>query len=244
MSQPSTHLQTPQDSIVVVMGPTGTGKSTFIERATRQESGTVGHKLRTCTTDIRSVNIIHPENGRSVVFVDTPGFDGPSMSDVQILSMIADFLRDTYKEKAKLATIIYLHKIDDNRMTGSLLKHLQTFANLCGQTTMPNVVIVTTMWGRVTEEEGARREAELKKEFWKDMVADGCKTERFENTYDSAWRVIDSHAGKDVVPALSPDDDERYLGDSYVPKSASKRLDLEAFTNKLRGLFSRFRSNR
>jgi hypothetical protein len=55
---------------------------------------------------------------------------------------------------------------------------------------MPNVVIATTMWGIVGKEEGNEREAELKREFWREMMADGCRTERFENTYESAWHIV------------------------------------------------------
>jgi hypothetical protein len=55
---------------------------------------------------------------------------------------------------------------------------------------MPNVVIATTMRGKVTKEEGEQREEELKRDFWNEMVAKGCRTERFENTHASAWRII------------------------------------------------------
>jgi hypothetical protein len=57
---------------------------------------------------------------------------------------------------------------------------------------MPNVVIVTTMWSKVTEEEGTMREEVLKREVWKDMLGDGCKTHRFKDTYESAWHIVGS----------------------------------------------------
>lgn len=55
---------------------------------------------------------------------------------------------------------------------------------------MPNVVIATTMWGEVEENVGEQREQELKRYFWNQMVADGCTTERFGNTFESAWGII------------------------------------------------------
>ena len=66
------------------------------------------------------------------------------------------------------------------------------FKSLCGEETMRNVVIVTTMWSKLKGSQalGEMREAELKKVHWADMVAQGCKVERFENTYESAWRVL------------------------------------------------------
>jgi hypothetical protein len=78
------------------------------------------------------------------------------------------------------------------------------FASLCGQQAMPNVILATTMWGRVEGEIGARREQQLQSEFWKDMLADGCEVERFENSYDSAWRIIDSFSEKERAPVLLP----------------------------------------
>jgi len=45
--------------------------------------------------------------------------------------------------------------------------------------------------GKIKEDVGARREEEWKRDFWHDMVADGCKIERFKYTYASAWHIID-----------------------------------------------------
>jgi hypothetical protein len=82
-------------------------------------------------------------------------------------------------------------------MAGSLLKNLRMFVSMCGQEAMPNVVIATTMWGEVAKEKGERREKELKETFWKDMLDNGCRVERFEDTYESAWFVIDCIATDD-----------------------------------------------
>jgi len=67
----------------------------FIECATHQDGRTVGHKLRSFTEDIRTVRILHPADGHPVLFVDTPGFDDTFKSDIEILSLIADFLVTT-----------------------------------------------------------------------------------------------------------------------------------------------------
>ena len=59
---------------------------------------------------------------------------------------------------------------------------------------MPEVILVTTMWSRVSEELGEIRESELKESFWKDMIAKGCKVKRFKGTHDSAWEILDDAA--------------------------------------------------
>jgi hypothetical protein len=87
-------------------------------------------------------------------------------------------------------------------MPGSVLMNLQVFAGIFGQKAMPNVILATTMWDLVEEEVGNGREQQLKKDFWKDMIADGCRTERFDNTHDSAWHIMDSLAQKNRAPVL------------------------------------------
>jgi hypothetical protein len=147
--------------------------------------------LRSPPPDIRSVRSTHPVHG-SVVFIDTPGFNATDNSDVVILTMITDWLVKIYKGNINLAAIVYLHKIDDNRITGSLLKNLELFVGLCGQKAMPNVVIATTMWGNVSADEGKQREEELKEQFWKGILDNGGRTERFNGTQESAWDIIGS----------------------------------------------------
>src|SRR5882762_770031 len=97
---------------------------------------------------------------------------------------------NSYSMNVKIAGIIYLHQITNNRANRSLLKNLKLFSRLCGQEAMPNVVIATTMWDVIKEERGAVREADLRKNFWMDMLAEGCSTARFDNTYETAWNIV------------------------------------------------------
>jgi len=193
MSKPSSNLYrfSQQDRVIVVMGPTGAGKSTFINYATGGQMGAlVGHQLRSLTTNIQTIRYTHPVDGCPVVFVDTPGFNDTHKSDLEILTIIADWLVNAYKGGANLTTIVYVHAISEPRMTGSHLKNLKLFASLCGQKAMPHVIFVTTKWSYASRDDGASREEELKREFWKDMLDYGSRIERFDNTYESAWRII------------------------------------------------------
>jgi len=180
----------PNGRIVVVMGPTGAGKSTFIERATGHDGKTIGHKLRSFTSDIRTVRTTHPTAGYPVLLVDTPGFDDMDGSDMEIIIRVVEFLVKIYKGDFDLASIVYLHKISDNRMTRAVPKNLRIFTSLCGQKVMPSVALATTMWSKVTSVEGNGREEELRCDFWKEMVEAGCRIHRFKDTHDSAWHII------------------------------------------------------
>jgi len=210
------------------MGPTGAGKSTFIESATRQDGRTVGHSWQSYTAEIRSVRLAHPTDGRPVVFVDTPGFDDTFKSDTEILTIVADWLVKAKNEKVNLATILYLHRISDNRMSGSAMKNLRLFSSLCGQKAIPNVVIVTTMWSKVTQEEGTMREEALKREVWKDLLADGCTVARFEDTYESAWKIVGSLVKMNQAGVLLPReivDDRLRLNETQVGITLNKELE-------------------
>jgi len=214
------------DSIVVVMGPTGAGKSTFIDIATGQNGGIVGHELKSCTAAVQAVNTTH--DNHPVVFVDTPGFDDTYKSDTEILSMIAEWLVQTYKGKFHITTILYLHRITDNRMAGSAAKNLRLFIDMCGKKAMPNIVIVTTMWGEVKETTGDRREGELKRDFWNDLLAEGCKVQRFRDTFASAWGIIGSLDGKDSADLLLPQqivDAKLRLNETDAGVSLNKELE-------------------
>jgi hypothetical protein len=57
----------------------------------------VGHDLESCTSNVSNVRIPIPEMAfGDLVFVDTPGFDDTNKSDVDILKMVADWLKSTY----------------------------------------------------------------------------------------------------------------------------------------------------
>ena len=75
-------------------------------------------------------------------------------------------------------------------MGGSPLKHLKMFQKLCGDEALKNVVLVTTMWGEVGEEEGSNRENELTTKYWNTMIESGSHTSRFYNDTKSALDIV------------------------------------------------------
>jgi energy-coupling factor transporter ATP-binding protein EcfA2 len=176
-----------EDIVIAVMGPTGSGKSTFINVATGVDAG-VGHELESCTSEIGIIKMVFP--GSNIVFVDTPGFDDTKRSDSDILKMISDWLEITFERKILLSGLLYFHRISDNRMAGTPLKNLRMFEELCGKKSFKNVILTTTMWDEVEEETGIAREEELKSNYWKSMIARDSSTGRFVGTRDSAFRLI------------------------------------------------------
>jgi hypothetical protein len=80
-------------------------------------------------------------------------------------------------------------------MVGSSLRNMEMFKLLCGEDTLQNVILVTTMWDEVDESEGIYREDALREEYWRPMIASGAKLMRFDHTRDSAWHIIDQLSG-------------------------------------------------
>jgi hypothetical protein len=82
---------------------------------------------------------------------------------------------DSYENGKKLAGVIYIHRISDIRMSGISTRNFNMFRQLCGDSTLKNVVMLTNMWGDVTREVGEAREADLasqdlfSSQFWRKM---------------------------------------------------------------------------
>jgi Fe2+ transport system protein B len=124
-----------------------------------------------------------------VRFVDTPGFSDTTMSDTDVLQLIAEYLAAAYKKDMKLSGIIYLHPISDTRVTHHATKNLEMFRKLTGEANLKNVILATSMWDRVSPGEGQAREDELKNKFWKVLLAFGAKTIRYAGTPESARSI-------------------------------------------------------
>lgn len=145
----------------------------------------------TGTSEIEEVKCrIGPHN---VTLVDTPGFDDTNRTDTEILILIASWMKDAYDDKTRLTGVIYLHRISDNRMNGSSYKNLKMFRSLCGTRNLSHVVLATTMWDKISAEEGGARETELlaEDEWWGQMKSNGSMVRRYDNTTAGAVAMVD-----------------------------------------------------
>ncbi|KAJ7859152.1 hypothetical protein B0H14DRAFT_2747238 [Mycena olivaceomarginata] len=151
----------------------------------------VGSSLQSCTTTVQVASPFKLD-GRWISLIDTPGFDDTSRSDTEILTQIASFLAAAYEHGKKLAGVIYMHRISDVRMGGISTRNFKMFRQLCGESTLRNVVIVTNMWGEVGREVGEAREAELGSDdrFFKPVLDKGGRMLRNNNGITSAQAIL------------------------------------------------------
>ncbi|CAN8095128.1 unnamed protein product [Discula destructiva] len=133
----------PSQRSILVLGVTGSGKSSFIKAATGQDIA-IGHGGKACTQDV----VIYPVSGSTastgIVLIDTPGFDDPDNNEYDILKMIVKCTED--RSIPPIAGVIYLHRITDTRLTGSSRLNLEILKAMCGERFYRNIVICTTMW--------------------------------------------------------------------------------------------------
>ena len=99
-------------------------------------------------------------------------------------------LLDRYEKGSKLAGVIYIHRISDKRFTGITGRNFKMFRELCGDTTLKNVILVTNMWGEVSRDIGEAREDELTSDFFKPVLDKGAQMARHHNTAQSAHGII------------------------------------------------------
>ncbi|KAF9450891.1 hypothetical protein P691DRAFT_664328 [Macrolepiota fuliginosa MF-IS2] len=176
------------------MGPTGTGKSLLVDLLTTGKIGKrAGTTLKPETTRVTPVRVHgHKQYGGRVVLIDTPSFDNDDRSDLDILDEISRWLETAYRKSVKLTGLLYLHRINDNRMGGSPRKNLRIFGELCGTKSLDRVILVSTMWHMTPREAAERRYQELEANFWKPLIDKGSRCERLEKLDGKeAWRIVE-----------------------------------------------------
>ncbi|KAG8852733.1 hypothetical protein FRB91_006067 [Serendipita sp. 411] len=82
-----------EERIIVVLGPTGAGKPTFINTLTQRGDLGIGHGIGPGTTTVQEIRSLHSIEGHSVIFIDTPGFDDAQKSDQEIMVIVKNSLK-------------------------------------------------------------------------------------------------------------------------------------------------------
>ncbi|KAK3340584.1 P-loop containing nucleoside triphosphate hydrolase protein [Neurospora tetraspora] len=218
--------------MVLVMGVTGAGKSTFVN-ALKPDSVTVGHTLESTQAPPQAIQIfLDEEQTRSVTVVDTPGFDDTRRSNTQVLAEITEYLAAQYALQIPLRGIIYMHSINENRMKRSSRQFLEMFQLLCGDDALRKVKFVTTHWDNIeTDREGEalRREQQLLDEWWAPMLEKGSSNTQFSGSHDSAEGIVLDLMSDDESIVLEVQrelvDCDMELGETKAGKSLRKVIE-------------------
>ncbi|TDL17996.1 hypothetical protein BD410DRAFT_843149 [Rickenella mellea] len=130
--------------IILVMGATGTGKTTFINNASGSHFP-VNHNLDSCTDDVVPTAPFDLDDHR-VVLVDTPGFGHSRKRDIEVLRPIAKYLKEQKVREGHISGVIYMHPFPELRIERTAKHYVSVFSELCGSTTLDHASIVMTRW--------------------------------------------------------------------------------------------------
>ncbi|KAK0706214.1 P-loop containing nucleoside triphosphate hydrolase protein, partial [Lasiosphaeria miniovina] len=177
---------------IAVLGVTGAGKSTFVQRVTQDPSIVIGHSLRAETRTTASYKFEH--NGIRYEIVDCPGFNDTVRPDSEILEDIVAWLHKAHGEGKLLSAVIYLHRISDTRVQGTTMTQFRVLQELCGDEFYRNLILGTTFWSRVSEEVGRDREANLLevKNFFGEMKDEGARYMRIPDDREGCLAILEN----------------------------------------------------
>ena len=175
---------------------------------------------------------IYPVPNSRAFLIDTPGFDDPQRSDTDILQSIASCLADLYegltfeRDEISLSGIIYVHAIDELRMTGPMMKNLRMLLHLAGEENMQHLCLITSKWGVEDVKIAEYRESELATDakYWKGPLKAGAKMRRYEDTQRSALDIIAlATKGGTFIPQLT----QEYIieGHELCQTAAGRAID-------------------
>ncbi|KAI6161786.1 hypothetical protein EDD17DRAFT_645051, partial [Pisolithus thermaeus] len=172
----------PNDVVIIVLGPPGSGKSNIINKLTGMLPEANADALNPCTETVGAYT--HVRKGKRFVFIDTPAFE---QDRFQTISM---WLGLIYRRSVMLTGIIYTHDITV-QCARTEERNFRILSKMCGEGAIDRLRLVTTMWDDTSLPEAVEMERVLKEEYAKPLLDAGSGYKRFDNTPESAWEIVE-----------------------------------------------------
>ncbi|KAF9031581.1 hypothetical protein BJ165DRAFT_864114 [Panaeolus papilionaceus] len=226
---------------VLVVGPTGSGKSSFIEALcnepqnpplciSKDQLDGVTQKV----TFYRLEGVSHISE-KPIFLIDTPGFADPKISEIEILDGIK-----VWREKGEgprlcyVVRVLYMHPITDVRLPRTRRTCMKIVQSLWGKRNHYRAKVVTTMWDRLAVRSNALAKAEVRfkqiEDYWGKWAELDAQVFRFTNTFQSAMDILDKTCAGPSPPhiwfdsSLSSDNDSKYK-DLLVYEALRDRIE-------------------
>ncbi|PPQ75354.1 hypothetical protein CVT24_013161 [Panaeolus cyanescens] len=191
-------------AFILLIGPTGSGKSSFIEALAGYKSlGIAGDQLESVTKEVQAYKLLNFKwKGKDVCLIDTPGFLDNRISELAVIDKISRWIEKN-AQCVGINRIFYFDRITDTRMTAGRkrsLSVLQAILKTGSDYLEPecrHVIHVTTMWNQISGSghltRAVRRFEELRisPELWNSAGLHYVSLARFNGSAFSAKAILD-----------------------------------------------------
>ncbi|RXW13957.1 hypothetical protein EST38_g11897 [Candolleomyces aberdarensis] len=186
------------DIVILVVGPLGHGKSTFINHILERADAATSDGFTACTRETKSYATIIPKRqaleqevpGNRLILVDTPGFDDSrDVSDG--INWAASWLHTSKSSDVNhnVAGLVYVYPIWPNRMARNEIPSPRKLKRICGKDAASKAVLATARWDLCSQAAALeRRKEELEKEFCMEKYHPGVflEADTLQEAYKSA----------------------------------------------------------
>ncbi|KAF9531288.1 hypothetical protein CPB83DRAFT_904843 [Crepidotus variabilis] len=159
-----------QKNIIVLVGPTGAGKSHFIDILAGTNWANKKMAQRAVGVRDKEVALSLEGSSTSVVLVDAPGFDDATRPDSEVVRDVVSWLQAQYGNRPHILGVLYFNSIKENRAVGRPQDGLHDFWLMCGLSSRENgerVVFVTTHWDVL----GDKGKGDIRRELLQTVVS-------------------------------------------------------------------------
>ena len=155
-----------ESSSIIILGETGTGKSTFINNLCQTPKCKVGLDLNSETEEV--VGVKCDGEYEDIFMIDTPGLNDSNgeEQDERNINLMNQFI----KNNPRIKGIIILLKFTDNKLTGSIKKSLKIFYDMFPMNNFwSHVIIAFSYYYDANPEEKIKRKNLLIKNYEKEI---------------------------------------------------------------------------
>ncbi|KAG6332549.1 hypothetical protein ID866_6540 [Astraeus odoratus] len=187
----------------------------LVDEGVSLENTSVGRRLRNKPGVIESKNIVVPSRDNflslqkdALPFQETLQNVSvtPTQSNLQLTIEAADIDSGDNiilnGKSIKPISWIYTRSITDQQMTGAEFTSFRKLSAFCGREAPDRIRLISTMLDSTNAQSDLKRaENDLKRVHWNSFLDAGARYERFHNTSESAWQIVQGlYDSKQTVP--------------------------------------------
>ncbi|CAE6468918.1 unnamed protein product [Rhizoctonia solani] len=137
---------------ILVMGPQGCGKSSFINLATSRSGCVTSATSTLCTKCIRFSKASRRIDGNEFKFIDTPGFGNETIEDTKIFKLLVEFFAPNPRgdrqngsdqpRSRKITGLLYIHSEDEPFRNRTSQKTVEMLVKILGEQFLDRLTVL------------------------------------------------------------------------------------------------------